>query len=1419
MAEFYFCKNFKDSIVNDSGKEVTEKKIDSLKNRKDIETLKTNTFERYAKEIYILKITSGHNIRVVFQIYFFSDIDTPFFFAREYVPSRKYEPYWRKQIEPNLKNEKWLKTYPLPPEEIEDARKKYFEKINAPKPELPPIPDSYNEWLNFFKLKIKFNIFESENWVKAAQHITQINLAYINKLIQKLIKNDLSNIEIIPLNETHRNLKRANYVEENVCIIYEEAEIFSGETEKGNYKIIFLHGGGNTKTQSDEILKLEKLAKNFEGLNSIKNKNYNLKNISNCAYKAYPFSALMNIETWLTIQSNKETSNLSLSPEQINLLEKYVFPKFVNGQAGSGKSTMLYYLFADICFRKLLGPKGFEKESFDGCPLFLTENYGLLTNTKLAVKELLKCNSEYSEQVREFSLDINTIDNYFYSFHYFLYKKLLPSEYSNKFNPEKFIRYSKFKEFYKESKIKNEIKKRYPPEVVWYVISTFIKGYDFTKFVDIDYFTNEIPKRDRSQIDNNTFIDIYNEIWVPFYKKLWDNGNGDYWDRLDLVRFILDKFESLPIKYTVIFCDEAQDFTKIELELIIKLSVFTGYNLSEQQQVPITFAGDPFQTVNPTGFNLAKVKRLFHQELTSKFKFNRVENDLVADLNCNYRSSKPIVDFANAIQFCRYKYLNNKDIAEPQEAKQSGDRNLPLLFNLNDSKLNKENLREKLKYDIIILPCDDGEEEIYCTEDSWLDQKSHVKSAIGVKGSEYGQVIIYKYGEYFLKSFGVNSVNLLLNNEFEKQDDGSKFKTSFFFNKLYVAVTRAQKRLIIIDTERGLNEFWKLFTFESLLKDILQEKNNWADINIKELYEIGNESDLVPSDKGTAILNAERDKTKGNLFKDPYLMKCAAKYYDHVGEENESTYCWAKSMEFAGEYKKAGEKFEIINKIFDASNCYWKGQEWNSLIDLLKNEDDRESRVRVFIAKVMSQEEFNINEFCDLSEVIGNSLISESISEEIGWKHNFYNKLCEIINIYIEGYDEQTCSKLARNIEKITEDNEEIYKIIAKCYFKAKMYTLAVDFWNKTREPYYRDYFIAQLDITDDNNAKVIYLKELEWTDQLLKLYDSDKKSITDPKALNIIFKENINKNKFITAFEIEPDVEKILNYISGDVQKHRLLLFDIKDYIKDKSQNEISKIVTPHLIRSVIGILIELPKPLPNQKTRQRVEKNAIEKNLMDNKFSSEIIENLFYILAYSEINYEEYNKETLKLLEQIIFIYIEQEKIQSNKSFVENEIICYVLESICVDYEKILKMYEMILQKNLTTYEKSKIDFLAERWCKVRFKIFDYDLKEGVEKLEDKNLKIIEDKIQRDCQSIFLNQNFEVEKLSINTIMNLPEFPIFKKSHIQKEKDHFAVQEQIPEEKIITIVKKLQSQGMDYDQISNIVDLSPSQIRQILN
>ena len=102
--------------------------------------------------------------------------------------------------------------------------------------------------------------------------------------------------------------------------------------------------------------------------------------------------------------------------------------------------------------------------------------------------------------------------------------------------------------------------------------------------------------------------------------------------------------------------DEAQDFTRLELEFLLRINLFSrGGPLrpNDLGRVCFAFAGDQFQTLNPTGFRWEVIKATFVEkfifELDAGRRVGRTDLNY-RELQYNYRSSHKIVRFGNHVQ-------------------------------------------------------------------------------------------------------------------------------------------------------------------------------------------------------------------------------------------------------------------------------------------------------------------------------------------------------------------------------------------------------------------------------------------------------------------------------------------------------------------------------------------------------------------------------------------------------------------------------------------------------------------------------------------------------------------------------------------------------------------------------------------------
>lgn len=773
-------------------------------------------------------------------------------------------------------------------------------------------------------------VFESEEWQSAI---------FDKRLQDRLITLPEGILKCI---EDNSNEPRIAEITSNIKILYRN---FKG------FKKLFLAGIFLDKPDTEIEKAKEKYA--FVLMNSQANED----DIIKASRRSYPGLILLDVDIWIDVQKNKE-ANLALSPEESALLqsvyqmsvkdiEKTGFPLFINGRAGSGKSTILQYLFSDY-----LGFYINEKISSTKSPIYLTYSKDLVEKSKTSVFNILSNNYKYSESdagnILENDDIIRITSDCFILFRELLIRIIKHAGIRDLFSDEKYIDYREFKSKWK-SKFQGDPKAldNYGPDISWHVIRTYIKGYSTGGYIDEDEY-DELP-RDEKTVTKETFKLVYQKVWSNWYKQLCDNEeeNCRYWDDQDIVRYIIEK-ELYKSEYPAIFCDEAQDFTRIELEFLFRSSIFSDRKITSQDlnRVPFVFAGDPFQTLNPTGFNWENIKAAFVQKfiysLDPKMVYGNPQLHY-EELSYNYRSAKNIVRLCNSLQALRALYFGHKNL-EPQTTwLLESTTKRPVYFKTEDSDI-WDRLKEYPDI-LIIVPCAEGEEPAFVQNDTFLSTviqtdetgvPRNVISPMRSKGLEFERVVVYGFGANCKRETFFEDVVELCGGG--TLSDKEKMLTyEYYLNQLYVAISRAQKLLIVIDTEAGINKFWKFAIDPEYLPNAFnamgEDFGNWED-EIGVLNK-GTKEDWTGVVEDRQIV-ASRLETEGKEKKDPFMLRQAAMVYKDMQNSRKEKQCRAMAYELEQKFNEAGKLFSDCDFAEDAVSNFWKSQNFTSLREISK---------------------------------------------------------------------------------------------------------------------------------------------------------------------------------------------------------------------------------------------------------------------------------------------------------------------------------------------------------------------------------------------------------------------------------------------------------------------------------------------------
>lgn len=921
---------------------------------------------------------------------------------------------------------------------------------------------------------------------------------------------------------------------EDIDSNYQQLGVFLYHTTN-NYTLTYRYGDPNAIGKSDVYL-LQIVKGKEPNLEELLDRKYDceeVSNLQNFSSKCYPDYYTYLYDAWKEVEED-DMANLALSEEEIKILQKVQFPFFVSGLAGSGKSTILYYLYANIY--KYVATKHPNHNL-----LFLSYNDMLVDKARMSVKSILsyhKSNYGFKEYFDK-EENLHHFNNSFIPFREFLKTAFLDEQSIKLFSEEKHITYEKFRELY-HSEYK-KAGKRLSPSILWSVIRTFIKGRSLQYFTPEDYASDEISRGDRT-VDPKVYAEAY-KIWDKWYRHYYANGEG--WDDLDLVRYALTNgdFQNVFHNYAVIFCDEAQDFTKLEIDLILSLSKHSKYKLSlhpEDKRIPIAFAGDPNQTINPTGFRWAGTKAIFSRSFKDSLDSYPELDD--PELSKNYRSQLGIVKFANTIQTIRYKYFDetskNRKLQSVREDPKGENKDALEYVGFYSYDKYKDIIIDNLS-NANIITSGDGEEDDLANFPDITDEKVKLNTAVGTKGLEYNAVMLLN----FSKDPSYKSFHRILCDE-PFNDDSERFEVAHFFTKLYIAISRAKAQLFIVDTDESYELFWKYFTDHTLWEKLISRFVH--DDEKRKLVghiTIGNIETLPQrlSDSYDAEENGRQAFEKAKGDRSVSLMKRAQSYFLEAGLTALADECDAYIFLYNLEYAKAGDKFMSLNqqdKKPIAINAYWKGECWEKVISLLSKSitntpyDGIRLLAAQFLTEKLSAGEFLqslVNDIDYFQDAISSHLDDQSIWSSIFDKmkenlqsldsvHITISLLQNLDNIsrFIKWYDKGLANLRAElHYARAEFLNNGINKDNAG--FRSEGYEKAILLWEEAGaglDPRNKKYCKSKKLVAKTISDEIIWMDVLQEFDDILAQYsDNETVSTLTDEAAGIVFSCLLSKD------------------------------------------------------------------------------------------------------------------------------------------------------------------------------------------------------------------------------------------------------------------------------------------------------------------
>jgi superfamily I DNA/RNA helicase len=274
--------------------------------------------------------------------------------------------------------------------------------------------------------------------------------------------------------------------------------------------------------------------------------------------------------------------------------------------------------------------------------------------------------------------------------------------------------------------------------------------------------------------------------WLYEVALLYDEYllNNNMFDENDLIRELFANRDISFPSYDFAMVDETQDYTELQLYFVHQICT---------DPLNVVFAGDVHQIINPTVFDVSRLKSLY----LNKDNHSALE---IYFLRSNFRCQQGVVDLANKISNLRREAVGrkNEEIERPESSSVPVIYSYPYRLSYTNDNL-KDMIEELIRYpNIAILVSSNAEKrkikDFIISNQCVLspDEMPQIFTVAEIKGMEYAYIVCFNM---------ISSFDYLVSKIFKdsKVVKSRETRNRFCFNAMYVATTRAQHHLCFID--------------------------------------------------------------------------------------------------------------------------------------------------------------------------------------------------------------------------------------------------------------------------------------------------------------------------------------------------------------------------------------------------------------------------------------------------------------------------------------------------------------------------------------------------------------------------------------------------------------------------------------------
>lgn len=378
------------------------------------------------------------------------------------------------------------------------------------------------------------------------------------------------------------------------------------------------------------------------------------------------------------------------------------------------------------------------------------------------------------------------------------------------------------------------------------------------------------------------------------------------WDELDLCRAALQRMASDPDApaWDLVVCDEAQDFTDLQLSLLFRLA-------RDPRRVVIT--ADPRQIINPSAFRWEEVKNRFFERGLPVPEVRR--------LGLNFRCVGSIVRLANALLELKQRLVGLADTEMREQWKFSGKP--PVLVHGVSEEQVLAGVRPRAAGQALLVRGEAERDELKRRLATEL-----VFTIREAKGLEFDAVLLYKFAASSEAAALWRRIRL---SEVDTAEHAAKVRHELAL--LYVAVTRARNTLLIWDGAEP-SEVWDAAPLAGLVvrsRDAGRLSQLWRSASSPEEWE-----------------------RQGDYFLERGHHAAALECFRNAGREDKADLAEAHVLEHDGRYAEAAPRFERHGRAAEAASCWEKALRWELAADAWKRAGDADRAARAAVQHLES---------------------------------------------------------------------------------------------------------------------------------------------------------------------------------------------------------------------------------------------------------------------------------------------------------------------------------------------------------------------------------------------------------------------------------------------------------------------------------